>query len=144
MSGRKRHACSTCIRRKKKCLCDTNQNRTPLTTMQPKRARQDVLKYTPTTILSDYASSFLRTKRKQSRAREARRMERQKAKRWRRRAKQADPASFPFGMLKALAMSTLESREARQLQKKKNRSKEILHLFLLICLRHWQRLRLLT
>ena len=87
MSGRKRHACSTCIRRKKKCLCDTNQNRTPLTTMQPKRARQDVLKYTPTTILSDYASSFLRTKRKQSRAREARRMERQKAKRWRRRAK---------------------------------------------------------
>ena len=130
--------------KKEKCLCDTNQNRTPLTTVQPKRARQDVLKYTPTTILRDYASSFLRTKRKQSRAREARRMERQKAKRWRRRAKQADPASFPFGMPKALAMSTLESREARQLQKKKNRSKEILHLFHLICLRHWQRLRLLT
>ena len=88
MSGRKRHACSTCIRRKKKCLCDTNQNRTPLTTVQPqrpitvqpKRARQDVLKYTPTTILRDHASFFFNTKRKKSRAREARRMERQKTK----------------------------------------------------------------
>ena len=97
MSGRKSHACSSCIRKKKKCLCGTNQNRTPRTNqnrsprtaVRPKRARHNGVKYTPTTILRDHASFFFNTesfalkpaeKRKKSRAREARRMERQKTK----------------------------------------------------------------
>lgn len=67
MSGRKSHACSSCIRKKKKCLCGTNQNRTPRTNqnrtprtaVRPKRARHNAVKYTPTTILRDHASFFL-------------------------------------------------------------------------------------
>ena len=69
MSGRKSHAFPSCIRKKKKCLCGTNQNRTPRTNqnrtprtaVRPKRARHNGGKYTPTTILRDHASFFFNT-----------------------------------------------------------------------------------